>query len=46
MINQGKRRKILSEVKPVRNIIWVPQSFLEVSPVQNEVFPSQDHAYE
>ena len=47
MMNRGK--KALSEVKPVKNISKNPQSFLEISPVQNEVFPShklQDHAYD
>ena len=49
MIDRGKRKKILSEVKPDENISKNPQSFLEISPVQNEVFLSyklQDHAYE
>ena len=41
-----KRRKTLNEVKPVKNKNKNLQSFLEISPVQNEVFPShklQDH---
>ena len=49
VINRGKRSKKLSEVKPVENISKNLQSFLEISPVQKEVFPShklQDHAYE
>ena len=49
MINRGKRKKALSEVKPVENISKKLQSFLEISPVQKEVLPShklQDYAYE
>ena len=49
VINRGKRRKTLSEVKPVKNISKNPQSFLEISPVQNDVALShklQEHAYE
>ena len=49
VINRGKRRKTLSEVKPVKNISKNPQSFLEISPVQKDVVLShklQDHAYE
>ena len=49
VINRGKRSKTISEVKPVRNITTNLQSFLEISPVQKEVLPSdklQDHAYE
>ena len=45
--DRGKRRKTLNEVKPVKNKNKNLQSFLEISPVQNEVFPShklQDHA--
>ena len=44
-----KRRKILSEVKPVKNISKNLQSFLEISSVQKEVLLSnklRDHAYE
>ena len=33
MIDRGKRRKTLSEVKPVENISKNLQSFVEVSPV-------------
>ena len=49
MINSGKRSKTLSEVKPVENISKNLQSFLEISLVQKEVFPSHipsDHAHE
>ena len=49
MIDSGKRSKTLSEVKLVKNISKNLQSFLELSPVQKEVLPSnklQDHAYE
>ena len=48
-IDKGKRSKTLSKVKPVKNISKNLQSFLEISPMQKEVFPShklQDHAYE
>ena len=51
MINSGKRSKTLSEVKPAENTSknLNLQSFLEISLVQKEVFPShipQDHVYE
>ena len=49
MINREKTGKTLDEVKPVKNISKNLQSFVEVSPVQNEVLLShklQDHAYE
>ena len=49
VIDRGKRNRTLSEVKTVENIRKNPQSFLEISPVQKEVFPShklQGHAYE
>ena len=49
VINRGKRSKTLSEVKPVKNINKNRQSFLEISPVQEEVLLShklRDHAYE
>ena len=49
VINRGKRSKSLSEVIPVENISKNAQSFLEISLVEKEVFPSQtlgDHAYE
>ena len=49
MINREKASKTLDEVKPVKNISKNLQSFVEVSPVQNEVLLShklQDHAYE
>ena len=49
MINSGKRSKKLSEVKPVENTNKNLQGFLEINPVQKEVFLShklQDHAYE
>ena len=48
-IKRGKRSKTLSEVKPFENINKNPQSFLEISVVQEEVLPShklQDHRYE
>ena len=49
LINRGKRKKTLSEVKPAENISKNLQSFLETNPVQEEVLPShklQDHTYE
>ena len=48
VIDRGKKSKTLSEVKPAENISKNLQSFLEISPVQKEVFLShklQDHAY-
>ena len=41
VIVRGKRSKTLSEVKPVESISKNLQSFLEISPVQKEVLPSQ-----
>ena len=38
MVYREKRGKILTEVKSVRNISKNLQSFLEISPVQKEVF--------
>ena len=49
VIDRGKRSKALSEVKPVKNISKNLQSFLEIRPMQKEVFLShklEDHAYE
>ena len=49
VIDRGKRSKTLSEVKPVENINKNLQSFLEISPVQEEVLLShklRDYAYE
>ena len=49
VINRGKRSKILSEVKPVKNISKNLNSFLERSLLQKEVLPShklQDHKCE
>ena len=49
VIDRGKRSKTLSEVKLVENISKNLQSFLERSPVQKEIFLSnnlQDHGYE
>ena len=49
VIYRGKRSKTVSEVKLVKNIRKNPQSFLEISPMQEEVFLShklQDHTYE
>ena len=49
VIYRGKRSKSLSGVKLVENISNNLQSFLQISPVQNEVLFSrklQDHAYE
>ena len=49
VINRGKRSKTPSEVKPVENISKNLQNYLEISPVQKEVYLShklQDHAYE
>ena len=40
MIDRGKRSKTLNEVKPVENIKKNQQNFLEINPVQKEVFPS------
>ena len=47
--DREKRSDALNEVKPVKNINKNPQVFLEVNPMQKEVFPLhklQDHAYE
>ena len=49
VIDRRKKSKTLSEVKLVKNIGKNPQSFLEIRPVQNEVFllcKRQDHVYE
>ena len=49
MIDRGKGSKRSDKVKPVKNISKNPQSFLEISLVQKEGFPShkmQDHVYE
>ena len=49
VINRGKRSKTLSEAKLIENISKNPQSFVDISPVQKEVFLShklQGHAYE
>ena len=46
VISRGKRSKTLSDVK--KNISKNLQSFPEIGPLQNEVFPSyklRDHAY-
>ena len=40
MIDRAKRSKTLCEVKPVKNISKNLQSFLEISPTQNEVLTS------
>ena len=48
VIDRGKRSKTLSKVKLIENINENPQSFVEISPVQNEVLPShklQDRGY-
>ena len=47
VIDRGKRSKTLSEVKPVENINKNLKSFLEISPMQQEVLLShklRDHA--
>ena len=49
VIDKGKRSKTLSEVKPVENKSKDLWSFLEISPMQKQVLPSdklQGHAYE
>ena len=49
VVARGKRSKILSELMPVKNVSRNLQSFLEISPVQKEVLPSnklQGHVYE
>ena len=38
VIDRGKISKTMSEVRPVKNINKNLQSFLEISPVQKEVF--------
>ena len=38
VIDGGKRSKTLSELKPVKNISKNLKSFIEISPVQKEVF--------
>ena len=48
MIDRAKRSKKLSEVQPSKNRCKNLQSFVEIIPVQKEVFLSdklQDHAY-
>ena len=40
MIDREKTSKIFTEVKPVENISKNLQSFLEISNVQKELFPS------
>ena len=48
VIDRDKRSKILSKVKPLKNSKNL-ESFLEINPVQKEVFPShklQNYAYE
>ena len=48
VINRGKRRKTLNEVKPVKDINKDLQSFLEINPKESEVLRPhklQDHAY-
>ena len=48
-IDRVKRRKTLSEVKPVENMSKNFPRFLEIDPMQKEVLPShklRDHAYE
>ena len=49
VVDRGKRSKTLSEVNLVKNMSKNLQSFLDISPVQKEVFPShklQDNTYE
>ena len=49
MINRGKRRKKRNEVKPDKNLNKNLQSFLMISPLQQEVVVSQkllEHVYE
>ena len=49
VIYRGKRNKILSKVKPVKNISKNPKCFLEISPERKKNLPShklQDHACE
>ena len=49
VIDRGKRSKTLSEVKLIENISKIPQSSLEINPVQPFVLLShklQDHEYE
>ena len=52
VIDRGKRKRTLSQAKPVENISKNQESFLGISPVkksQKKVLPShklQDHAYE
>ena len=38
MIDRGKKSKTLSEVKPVEHISKNLESFLEIRPMQKEVF--------
>ena len=38
VIDRGKRNKTLNEVEPVGNISKNLQSFLEISPLQKEIF--------
>ena len=49
VIHGGKRSKILSGIKPFKNISKNLQSFLEISPMQKEALLSnklQDHVCE
>ena len=49
VIDRGKRSKAMNGVKPGENINKNLQSFLEISPVQNELLLSHklpDHGYE
>ena len=42
IIDRGKRRKTLSEIKPVENIIENPHNILEINPVHKEVLSSHE----
>ena len=39
VINRGKNRNTLSDVKPGENISKNLQSFLEINPIQKKVLP-------
>ena len=48
VIDGEKRSKVLNEVNPIENINTNPQSFLNISLVQKEVFLShtlEEHTY-
>ena len=48
-LDRGQRSKTMTQVKPVKNISQILQSFLEIIPMEKEELPShklEDRAYE